>query len=116
MPTVTVLVPTRPGQADVPAVNAARKFDYPPELLEIIIARGRQPSVQRNAGLREARGELIYFLDDDSVAAPGNLRRAIERQQFAVLYQAITRLASNQLAGFEALLRWEHPTKGRLGG
>jgi len=32
-----------------------------------------------------------------------------------VLYQPITRLASNQLAGFEALLRWDHPTKGRLG-
>ena len=32
-----------------------------------------------------------------------------------MLYQPITRLASNQLAGFEALLRWDHPTKGRLG-
>ena len=30
-------------------------------------------------------------------------------------YQPITRLASNQLAGFEALLRWDHPTRGRLG-
>jgi len=81
LPSVTVLVPTRPGQSDVPAVNAARKFDYPPELLEIIVARGKQPSVQRNAGLREAHGELIYFLDDDSVAMPGNLRRALEHFQ-----------------------------------
>ena len=32
-----------------------------------------------------------------------------------MLYQPITRLASNQLAGFEALLRWDHPTRGRLG-
>ena len=44
-----------------------------------------------------------------------NLRKAIERQQIAMLYQPITRLASNQLAGFEALLRWDHPTRGRLG-
>jgi len=42
------------------------------------------------------------------------LRKALERRQIEVLYQPITRLASNQLAGFEALLRWEHPTRGRL--
>ena len=78
LPSVTVLVPTRPDQADIPAVTAARRFDYPPDLLELLVARGKQPSVQRNAGMTAARGELIYFLDDDSVAAPDNLRRAIE--------------------------------------
>jgi len=78
LPSITILVPTRPGQAEVPAVIAARKFEYPAELLEIIVARGKQPSVQRNAGMKEAQGELIYFLDDDSVAPPDNLRRAIE--------------------------------------
>jgi EAL domain-containing protein (putative c-di-GMP-specific phosphodiesterase class I) len=31
-----------------------------------------------------------------------------------LFYQPITRLASNQLAGFEALVRWDHPTRGRL--
>src|SRR5256885_14792284 len=30
----------------------------------------------RNAALREARGEWIYFLDDDSTPPPDNLRRA----------------------------------------
>jgi glycosyltransferase involved in cell wall biosynthesis len=34
--------------------------------------------VQRNVALRAARGDIIYFLDDDSVSPPGNLRRAIE--------------------------------------
>jgi diguanylate cyclase (GGDEF)-like protein len=42
------------------------------------------------------------------------LRMALERRQISVLFQPITRLASNQLAGFEALLRWDHPTRGRL--
>src|SRR2546426_7832962 len=44
-----------------------------------MVARGKQPSVQRNAALKAARGELIYFLDDDSVPQPENLRRAISR-------------------------------------
>jgi glycosyltransferase involved in cell wall biosynthesis len=76
LPSVTVIIAARPDQADIKAVAAARQLDYPPELLEIIVARGKQPSVQRNTALRAARGELIYFLDDDSVALPGNLLRA----------------------------------------
>jgi succinoglycan biosynthesis protein ExoA len=76
LPSATVIIPARPDQAEIKAVAAARQLDYPPELLEIIVARGKQPSVQRNTALRAARGELIYFLDDDSVALPGNLRQA----------------------------------------
>lgn len=75
---VTVIIPTRPGQAEILAVDAARKLDYPKDRLEILVARGRQPAVQRNAALRSARGELIYFLDDDACARPENLRRALE--------------------------------------
>jgi glycosyltransferase involved in cell wall biosynthesis len=76
MPGVSVLIPARPDQAEVSAIAAARLLDYPPDRLEILIARGRQPSVQRNAALRAASGDLIYFLDDDSLARPDNLRRA----------------------------------------
>ncbi|MBE0544873.1 MAG: glycosyltransferase [Verrucomicrobia bacterium] len=78
LPSVTVIIPTRPDGGEPKAVAAARALDYPSDKLEIIVARGRQPSVQRNAALRAAHGELVYFLDDDSVAAPGNLRRAVE--------------------------------------
>ena len=77
MPSVTVLIPTRPDQAEILAVAGARSLDYPPDKLEILVARGKQPSVQRNAGMKAARGELICFLDDDSVAQPGHLRRAV---------------------------------------
>jgi succinoglycan biosynthesis protein ExoA len=76
LPSATIVIAARPGQAEIKAVAAARQLDYPPELLEILVARGKQPSVQRNTALRAARGELVYFLDDDSVAPPGNLRRA----------------------------------------
>ena len=75
---VSIIIPARPDESQVAAVEAARKMDYPQEKVEIILARGKQPSVQRNTALRAARGELIYFLDDDSRPLPQNLRRALE--------------------------------------
>lgn len=76
LPWVTIVIPTRPGPVEIPAVESSRQLDYPHHLLEILVARGNQPSVQRNLAVREARGEWIYFLDDDSCPDPGNLRCA----------------------------------------
>ena len=77
LPLVTVIIAARPGQSEIEALEAGRQLDYPADRLEIILARGTQPSAQRNAALRGARGEIIYFLDDDSVPLPGNVRRAV---------------------------------------
>jgi diguanylate cyclase (GGDEF)-like protein len=41
-----------------------------------------------------------------------DLRRAIERQEFRVYYQPIVSLETDQITGFEALVRWEHPQQG----
>jgi succinoglycan biosynthesis protein ExoA len=81
LPLVTVLIPTRPDQIEIGAVTASRSLDYPADKLEILVARGKHPSVQRNAGMKAARGELIYFLDDDSLPEPGNVRRALSHFQ-----------------------------------
>jgi glycosyltransferase involved in cell wall biosynthesis len=75
LPSVTVIIPARPDQPVVQAAEAARQLDYPPDRLEILLARGKQPSIQRNTALRQARGDLIYFLDDDSIPDRENLRR-----------------------------------------
>jgi cellulose synthase/poly-beta-1,6-N-acetylglucosamine synthase-like glycosyltransferase len=76
LPTVTIIIPAKPGLQDILAVQAVRQMDYPSGQMEILVARGKHPSVQRNTALREARGEIIYFLDDDSCPPPGNLLRA----------------------------------------
>ena len=55
LPSVTVIIPARSDQTEIKAVMAARQLDYPPELLEIIVARGKQPSVQRNPALQAAK-------------------------------------------------------------
>jgi diguanylate cyclase (GGDEF)-like protein len=48
----------------------------------------------------------------DAVALETDLRRAIEDKQLDIYYQPIVRLADGAVAGFEALLRWNHPEKG----
>ncbi|HZH29614.1 MAG TPA: EAL domain-containing protein [Pyrinomonadaceae bacterium] len=43
-----------------------------------------------------------------------DLRRALERQEFRVHYQPILTLKTGELAGFEALVRWERPDRGMV--
>jgi succinoglycan biosynthesis protein ExoA len=78
LPNVTVIIAAPPGMKDIRAVTGAKNLDYPKDKLEILVARGKQPSVQRNVAMRAARGEIIYFLDDDSVPQADALRRAVE--------------------------------------
>jgi diguanylate cyclase (GGDEF)-like protein len=44
-----------------------------------------------------------------------DLTDAIARQQFELLYQPQLRLADHRVDAVEALLRWKHPERGRLG-
>lgn len=41
-----------------------------------------------------------------------DMRRAIERNEFVIHYQPILSLSSSHITGFEALIRWQHPTLG----
>ena len=43
-----------------------------------------------------------------------NLRKAINQQEFIVHYQPIIDLSDGKIAGFEALVRWQHPQYGMI--
>ena len=66
------------------------------------------------------RGKARYEVFDRSMHTKAierlhlenDLRRGIEREEFAVYYQPITSLCTGKLSGFEALARWHHPTRG----
>ena len=44
-----------------------------------------------------------------------DLVRALERSEFEIEYQPQFDIASRRMVGVEALLRWQHPTRGRIG-
>ncbi|MEM7251126.1 MAG: EAL domain-containing protein [Pseudomonadota bacterium] len=66
------------------------------------------------------RGTCKVFdeeMHDEAVTAlrlESELREGIVEEQFTLNYQPIIALGSGQLSGFEALLRWDHPQRGRL--
>jgi EAL domain-containing protein (putative c-di-GMP-specific phosphodiesterase class I) len=70
----------------------------------------------------KARGKNGYRLFDstmhtlvsESLQMENELRQAIRRQEMRLHYQPILDLTNDRIAGFEALLRWQHPRQGLL--
>jgi diguanylate cyclase (GGDEF)-like protein len=48
----------------------------------------------------------------DAVALEADLRHALNCGQIEIFYQPIMRFSDHAVAGFEALLRWRHPSRG----
>src|SRR5256712_11897967 len=83
------------------------------------ILRDADTAMYRAKSLGKARYEVF---DADMLASvmarlqlETDLRHALERGEFRSFYQPIVNLASGDIVGFEALLRWEHPKRGFLG-
>ena len=68
----------------------------------------------------KAQGKNAYQLFDVSMhrqaqirlALENDLRKALEQGEFTVHYQPIFEVRDHRLVGFEALVRWQHPTRG----
>ena len=54
----------------------------------------------------------IYQQNIERFGLEEDLRTAIEHEQFELHYQPIVKLSDRQILGFEALIRWRHPTRG----
>ncbi len=86
-------------------------YDHPENIL-----RDADIAMYRAKDNGKARYELFDTVMHTRAVAllklENDLRRAIERQEFRVFYQPIISLHTDQIAGFEALVRWEHPERG----
>ena len=51
----------------------------------------------------------------DRLTMEADLRQALERNEISVVYQPVVDLTARNIAGFEAMVRWQHPTLGLLG-
>jgi diguanylate cyclase (GGDEF)-like protein/PAS domain S-box-containing protein len=68
----------------------------------------------------KAHGKARYAVFDPSMRVlarsrletEAELRVALDEESFEIHYQPIVQLASNRIVGFEALVRWRHPTQG----
>ncbi|MCB1958674.1 MAG: diguanylate cyclase, partial [Rhodocyclaceae bacterium] len=70
----------------------------------------------------KARGRQCHAIFDEHLRAEamraldleGDLRRALVRREFEPHFQSIVSLETGNVLGYEALLRWNHPTRGLL--
>ncbi len=84
-------------------------------------------AVQQNLMIQKAREELTALNENtmrdspEDIVSAGNrksdglkkeLIAAFENEEFTVYYQPIVSLKRGKIAGFEALARWEHPSRG----
>lgn len=73
LPLISIIIPVKPD-GYVKAIEAVIGLDYPAGKFELFIAEGTQPSRQRNEAVKKSSGEILYFLDDDSLPANLNLK------------------------------------------
>lgn len=51
---------------------------------------------------------------ESEISMEEDIRRGLEQGEFILHYQPIISLADSRIAGFEALIRWDHPRRGLL--
>jgi len=111
-------------------VQLGRQSVFPSSSIGIVHASepGAGPDdLMRNADIamyeakRAGYGDYAIYdvsMHDEAVARltlQTDLRRAVEREEFNIAYQAVIDPAEDKILSFEALLRWDHPTRGSVG-
>lgn len=75
---ITVIVPVRSSNVRPKCIASILASKYPREKIEILIVAGDSPSAQRNYAVHNAKGDILYFIDDDSVLEPRTIQRIVE--------------------------------------
>jgi diguanylate cyclase (GGDEF)-like protein len=99
------------ASASIGIVADAQAYEQPEEAL-----RNADIAMSHAKGLGKARFEIFSpYMREQALTRlelETDLRHAIERRELELYYQPIVSLPAEQITGFEALLRWHHPTRG----
>ena len=99
-------------------VSTGIVFGNPTYVLPDDIVRDADIAMYRSKGKGLGRYEIFDPSMLDRVMTrlelETDLRKALDNQEFVVHYQPILEMKTNQIIGFEALVRWQHPVKGLI--
>jgi len=78
-PTISTVIVTAGRTSLIECVESVCNYDYPSFEVIVIFDRGRNLSHARNQGIRNSKGALIHFIDDDAIPAVDNLSEMVCR-------------------------------------
>jgi len=97
--------------ASIGIALSATGYEQPDDLL-----RDADIAMYRAKALGKARYEVfdtaMHARAVNQLQLETDLRRALDREEFRVLYQPMLSLDTGRIVGFEALVRWQHPQRG----
>lgn len=76
--TISVIIPAESDSVDPEILKCLCETEYPKDKIEIILAIGKQPSVQRNEAAKIAKGDILYFFNRDGRIEPDIFRKAVD--------------------------------------
>ena len=72
----TIIIPHRVGENIEKTLEGVYLSNYPKENIEIFQAEGTHPTVQRNECIKQSSGDIVYFIDNDSIVSADNIKEA----------------------------------------
>lgn len=93
------------------------KFPFDGEDAETII---KHADLALNKAKEEGKNRFFFYTDNlvkivqHEMSMINEMRQALRKKEFELYYQPQFNGATKEIIGFEALLRWNHPTRGLL--
>ena len=105
------------GQEILPSVSVGVRFALPGDAPADQLLREADTAMYRAKKLGRQRIEVFEPCDSETIprlTVEAEMRRGLEAGQFEVHYQPVVSMRDGRVISVEALLRWNHPTRGMV--